>query len=354
MLRYLVAALWIVLTNGGALQQAPDPIQFSASPTTVKPGDVVTLTWEVPDSFQDLDHVTIEMHHPRLDLITFGDLPPAGTLDVTIPSDYYDVAQFSLYPQMTGDSYYRDAEGYYISADLEVVVDDGVAVTKFRADPNVTDRGNGVLISWEVSGLDPDTESVFLWYYGNDGIFERTDDLPTVGTIVLEPPTYYTESFSVFLAAEKVWSGNSLEIGIRCPYGEFLAPVCPFTHEEETLRYQLFEHGMMLLWGERVLIVHDDGYFYERDPQAYEPFDLDLTPPEGLYSPAPEFVTVWSIGGLDFSMGWALGDVTSYSTVFETIPDTAGRYNVTGYFFYLPSSELIHANPTRMVWWEVE
>jgi hypothetical protein len=273
---------------------------------------------------------------------------------VTIPSDYYDVAQFRLYPEMAGNSRYKDTKGHYILAELEVVVDDGIAVTKFRADPNVTDRGAGVLISWEVAGLDPDTTPVYLWYYGNDGIYMRTDDLPTVGTIVLEPPPYYTESFSVFLYAEKVWSGNSLEISIRCPYGEFLAPQCPFTHDQETLRYQPFEHGIMLSRGDSILIVHEDGYFYESTPQTDYPSNVDLTPPEGLYSPAPTFAGVWSSAWSASSLGWALGDESAYSTVFEPVPDTAGRHRVTGYIFYLPSRELIHANAMRMVWWEVE
>jgi hypothetical protein len=353
MLHCLAAVLWAALIHAGPLWQSADLILFSATPELVRPGEAVTLAWAVPGTFQELDHVTIEMSHPWLtDRVVFHDLPRTGTLTVSVPPDYFDVAHFRLYPEMAGDIRYKGANGVYVSARLEVVVDDGVAVTQLQADPNPAPRGNSVSISWEVTGLDPDTATVYLWYYGNDGIWDRTGDLPPVGTTVLEPPPYYTESFTVYLAAEKVGTGNALDIDILCPFEEYLGSVCPFTHEEVTLPYQPFEHGLMLLRDGKILIVYDSGSFSERHPEANDPTSAELTPPEGFYSPAPDFAGLWSDGYLADSLGWATGPETSYNTIFETIPDTAGRHRVTGYLFYLPSGELIHANSLRLYWWK--
>jgi hypothetical protein len=345
--------LWSI--GAGPLRQSDPAILFSANPTTVKPGETVALAWEVPDTFRDLDHVTIEMSHPALSApVIFDDLPASGALTVTIPLDYYDVAQFRLYPKMAGDVHFRDADELYIVAEVEVGVEDGVEVTKLRADPNPTPRASGVLISYEVSGLDPDTATVYFWYYGEDGIYTRTDALPTVGTVVIEPPPYYTESFTVFLGADKVWSGNRLEIGIICPFADYFALMCPFTHAQETLRYQPFEHGWMISRGGAALIVDEGGYFYEWSPWAEGPTTTDLIPPDGLQFPDSEFMSVWVQHTMVESLGWATAAESTYTTVFETAPDNAGRHRVTGYYFVLPSGKVIHANPMTMVWWPVE
>lgn len=351
-LHCLMLLFCTVFPQAGLLRQSESDtaITFTASPTTVKPGETVTLTWKIPAAFDDLDHVTIEMSHPILAApVVFEVADREGTLSVAVPLDYYDAATFWLSPRMAGDRRYTGADGSTVYARTDVTVDDGVAVTKFRADPNPADRGAGVLISWEVSGLDPDTTPVILGYYGNDGIWVQTSHLPPVGTTVLEPPAIYTETFTVILLADKVMSGNRLEVGIRCPFAEFLGPHCPFTHEPVTLRYQPFEHGWLIARGDNILIVHADGYFYEWSKQV-DAAAGTLTPPEGLQAPAPEFAAFWSDHSLADTLGWAVAGESAYTTLFDTVLDTAGRHPVTGYYFYLPSGDLIHANPITMLW----
>ncbi len=352
-LRFLMTLCFTLSVQGSPLRQAP--IQFTANPTTVKPGQTVTLAWSVPDSFAHLDHVTLEMGHPsQADRLVFPDLPVSGAYTVTIPLDYYDVADFWLFPEQAGGVRYLEENGAASSAALEIAVDDGVEVTKLRADPNPTPHASGVLISYEVSGLGPDSTPVYFWYYGEDGIYTRTGDLPPVGTLVLEPPPYYTETFTVFLHADKVWTGNRLEIGIVCPFDDYLAPTCPFTHEQETLRVQPFEHGWMISRNGRALILDESGYFYERAPYDDDPSGTDLIPPDGLQLPDSEFVGIWSRYTLVDSLGWATAPERTYTTMFETAPDTAGRHRVTGYYFVLPDGQTIHANPMTMYWQAVE
>ncbi len=345
----LVSLLWT-----GGFRQSGDNILFSASPDVVQPGGTVTLVWKVPDTFEQVDHVSVEMSHPILTSMPdrFSDLPLRGSLSLTVPADYYDQAVFRLYPEKADDTRYREPDGMVIFAEAVVEVDDGVEVIKLRADPNPAERNSGVLISWEVAGLDPETPSVSLSYYRNDGLYEQTELFPPVGTTVIEIPPYYTETFGVYLRAPDVMTGNTLEIDIRCPFDEYLAPRCPYTQENVELLYQRFENGALFRRGATVYALYDYSTYFEFVADDSVTLDPALTPPAGYVLPDAMFASVW----LEYqeALGWAVARTSTYETAFETYPSTSGKYRVTANLFYLPTGELVDANALRIYWSVVE
>lgn len=345
----LVSLLWT-----GGFRQSGDDILFSASPDVVHPGETVTLTWSVPDTFEAVDHVSIEMSHPMLTYIPdqFSDLPLSGSLSLTIPGDYYDQAIFYLYPEKADDTRYWDTDGMPVYAETAVEVDDGVEVIKLRADPNPAERNSGVLISWEVSGLDPEVPFVYLSYFRNDGLYEQTELFPSVGTTVIEIPPYYTETFGIYLHAPNVMTDNTLEINIRCPFDEYLAPRCPYTQENVELLYQRFENGTLFRRGATVYALYDYNTYFEFTADDSVTLDPALTPPAGYVLPDAMFASVW----LDYqeALGWAVARTRTYETAFETYPSTSGKYRVTANLFYLPTGELVDANALRIYWSVVE
>lgn len=347
-------ALLVCLLLGTSPQQSGDDIVFSADVNVMKPGEVVTLSWEVPDTFSQLDHVMVEMSHPQWvrQPQTFADLPPHGTLAVTVPEDYYDEAVFRLYPEKAGGTHYVDDNGMWVNAEITVRVDDGVEVVKFRADPNPAQRNTGLLISWEISGLETASESVYLAYYRSDGLYEQDGPYPPVGTAVLEIPPYYTEAFDITLVAPNIMTNNHVQVDIICPFSEYLSSVCPYEQKQVEFLYQRFEHGMLLRLGADVYLVYDYGGFFQRTAEDNVTLDPVLTPPDGMLLPDAMFASVWT--QYQEQLGWATEHTDTYNTLFESYPDTTGRYRSTGMLFYLPSVDLIDANVMSFSWMVVE
>ncbi|MBZ0304804.1 MAG: hypothetical protein K8I82_01930, partial [Anaerolineae bacterium] len=170
-----------------------DAITFSASPETVKPGETVTLMWEVRPrgALRRADHVVIEMSHPvTYAPIEFDSLPFSGTLEVTIPDDYYDVARFWLYFRDKDGGDFRLESGWLAGAKTQIIVDDEVDIVFFTATPETIDRGGSVTLSWEVTHRD----TIMLSYLGLDNIYQF-EELPAKGSLTKEVPDVFTTSY---------------------------------------------------------------------------------------------------------------------------------------------------------------
>lgn len=351
-----VALLPVVQAQESTPEPYADAITFSASPEVVKPEEKVTLTWEVRPRgvLRRADHVVIEMSHPvTYAPVEFDSLPLSGTLEVTIPDEYYDVANFWLYFRDKNGSDLRLESGWLVNARTEVVVDDDVDILFFTATPEMIDRGGSVTLNWEVTHRD----TILLSYLGLDNIY-KFEELPAKGSITKTVPDVFTSTFTYFIGGEGTL-GASVTVQIRCPFETFVAAACPLTQETITMTYQPFEHGTMYRYGDTIFILYDaynpeypySGIYRSFGTRPITPVAIAESPPEGLFLPAPEFAEIWlNETNIRESLGWSTGDSATYTTVRETARETAGKYPYIAEYFYRPDGKLIHTEGNPVYW----
>lgn len=360
MQRRVLFFLVVVLLFPVVRAQEPyaDAISLSVSPETARPGEVVTLTWEVRrrGELNRADHVVIRLSHPVLyPPVYYDDLPFSGTLEVTIPDNYYDLAEFQLSFRDANGSDLRQRDRRLIFVETEIVVDDDVDILYFTAAPETIDRGGSVTLSWEVTNKD----TVMLSYLGLDNIYQF-EQYPAKGSVTLTVPDVFTTAYRYTIGTEGTM-GAAVVVHIRCPFKDYTAAACPLTAENIEVTYQPFEHGTMYQWGDsgKIFILYDPYDRVSADTGGYRSFEIhplnpvmiEETPPEGLFLPAPEFAEVWlNEINVRETLGWATGEVAVYTTHRETARETAGKYPYIAEYFYRPDGALIHTEGNPLYW----
>lgn len=329
--------------------QADPLVTVTITEASVEPGQPITVNWVVSSHVRRFHHVAIELNHPSIfQPITVTATGRTGSIQMTIPADYYDKAIITVYPQKSNNQNYKDAAGKVISATAEIVVDDGVEIKSLTLTPDPAQPNGTVTVAWEVTYREEPAPRLVLIYPSDGDFYANEYNLPLVGSMTLTIPAYYTESFFVTLTGEKILMGETVEISVACPFSEYYtqAETCPISRGNSTLTYQYFEKGLMVLWGDSIFILVYGGGAFSDHPNTGDMSGIEV--PEGLQLADGVFSGTWLI--FRDRVGFATGDAGTYSTTVETHPDYSGRHKAIGYWFGGPDGNLIYANPLRLVW----
>ncbi len=343
----IIGGLMVALFPMAAHAQNGDPlVTVSIAESEVQPGGTITLSWQASPHLRRFHHVAIELWHTVLyQSVKVTSTARAGTIEMTVPDNFYDQAVVKVYPEKSNNQRYIDAASETIFAEADVVVNDGVEIVSFTISPNPVQRGEPVTVAWEVVNANGPAPQVTLIYPGEEDFYENDFGLPAVGYQTIIIPDYYTETFTVSLIAEKTM-GAFVETAITCPYESYRGPQCPIEQTTVVLSVQYFTGGIFVEWGDIVYVLNNNHTASFRDLKTG---DLTgITPPEGFYLPAPEYAGVW----LEFqaTYGFALDTPTAYQSLFEIHPGTAGRHKALVYWFELPDESLIAVNLMAFGW----
>lgn len=328
--------------------QDNDPlVTVSIAETEVEPGGTITVTWEASRHLRRFHHVAIELWHPVLmQPVKLTSPSRTGTIEMTVPDTYYDTAVVEVYPEKATNQRYKDPANQTIFAEAEVVVNDGVEVASFTISPNPVERGEPVTVTWEVVNANGPAPNVVLIYPGEEDFYENEYGLPAAGSFTISIPEYYTEAFSVSLIADMTM-GAHVETTLICPFEDTLIEqLCPIEQNTVTLTYQYFENGLFVQWGDLVFVLNNN---HSASFREATPADVtDITPPDGLFLPAPEYAGTW----LEYQAmyGFALDASASYTALLEVHPGTSGRHKAEVYWFRLPDDTLISVNLMSLGW----
>lgn len=178
----------------------PEAIAFDVTPKTAKPGEVITVTWDVKNT----DAVYIEYHDGNPNGSCAGNLeevyemPPSGSLEITAPEAAFSALQLRLFADFyTGGSRHNCSSRRTPLGELRVELTDyiGQGVEYFRVEPTHVRIGDTVTVSWSVS----EGESVTITYpqYAqNSAIMDMASqptyitysDLPLTGSLEITIP----------------------------------------------------------------------------------------------------------------------------------------------------------------------
>lgn len=343
----IIGVLMMALFPMAAHAQSDAPlVTVSLAESEVQPGGTITITWVASPHLRRFHHVSIELWHAVLyQSVKLTSRARSGTIEMTVPDNFYDQAVVEVYPEKSNNQRYVDAANQTILAEADVVVNDGVEIVSFTISPNPVQRGQAVTVAWEVVNANGPAPQVTLIYPGEQDFYENDFGLPAVGYKSIPIPAYYTETFTVSLIAEKTM-GAFVETTLVCPFDEYLGPRCPIEQNTVSLSVQYFTGGIFVTWGDQVYVLNNNRTASFRDLQTG---DLTgITPPEGFYLPAPQYAGVW----LEYqaTYGFAFSPIITYQTTLEIQPGTSGRHKALVYWFRLPDESLIGVNPMNFGW----
>ncbi|MCC7451343.1 MAG: SH3 domain-containing protein [Anaerolineae bacterium] len=141
---------------------------------------------------------------------------------------------------------------------------------------------------------------------------------------------YYDEVvgwvYSKYVTVTNVTRSNVPIVGV-CPFSSHLAPDCPAQQRVMKVNYQSFEHGIMVWFPTKTVLVLTYGVcsmFGEYGFAAQYYVDTwkgealpDQHPPNGLQQPRQGFGKIWLDYNLRQTIGWATSGENSYNTPVE-------------------------------------
>ena len=205
----------------------------------------------------------------------------------------------------------------------------GPVIHTFRANVDIADPGDIILLEWESSRA----TGAILYHLLPTGQFGNFWTVEPSASMPYEIPETW-RNFEHFLLRvnddEGQWVQAYLNIPLTCPDTWFFEPApgeCPaapplFGPGAE----QSFEHGLMLWVGaqDTIAVLFDDGgipkwrMVVDQWDEGEPVDDPSIIPPPGLYQPARGFGLVWrEESGVRERLGWATIPEQSYETAVQ-------------------------------------
>lgn len=280
--------------------QAPTIDSFTATPTTVKPGESVQLSWSVTGSFDSLGIASSLVQDEALVAPLARSIPQttSGQTTVVIPASTSATrVDFNL--NLTYQQNLTVLET--ISVEIDQSAPQDLAITSFTASPQNPNIGGEVTFTWEITG---DLQSASI-QAADDGQLFVTSITEQSGTAISTLPSNregaqrfnlvatdtlgntVTESVDVQIACGFAW--NIENDATTCPSGPLIA---------QNGASQRFERGFMV-WspgeGDSMWVFFDNGSFL-RFPDNWDgsAYDIAGDPPAGLLEPERGFGYLWN------------------------------------------------------------
>ncbi|MBN1922454.1 MAG: hypothetical protein JW892_14500 [Anaerolineae bacterium] len=205
----------------------------------------------------------------------------------------------------------------------------GPVIHFFRADVEIADPGDTILLEWASSGATGAT----LYHLLPTGQFGNFWTVEPSASMSYQIPETWRNFEHFFLRVdddEGLWVQAYLNIPLTCPDTWFFEPApneCPAAPPlYSSGAEQPFEHGLMLWVGEQdaIYILFEDGgtlrwrtvmdQWDEGDPVD----DPSIIPPPGFFQPVRGFGLVWrEEPGIRDSLGWATAPEQGYETAVQ-------------------------------------
>jgi hypothetical protein len=333
----------------------PEILSFSSDPDPADPSGSVTLAWGAAGA----SSVTVRWLDKEMEPVIHSDLPLSGSLSVDLAQVQFidgDTVQFSLTLHDAGRHLIFDSRGEPISHLIHVPLLTDMRIDSFNASPDPVERGGTVTLIWNVSN----SESIAITRLSPEGIYQPTEApyLPASGSIDLQVPEEYGASITYILGARDangVCLDRTITVGVICPYADYIATVCPLTHDTSSAAYQPFEGGQMVWRGDtrEIHVLFDDGGYatFEDTWTEGEPTGIDETPPQGLLAPERGFGKLWwSQSAARERLGWATAAEVGYRAVIETARISPGRHPSTDTFLTLPDHRVVQLSGRYLTW----
>jgi len=245
------------------------------------------------------------------------------------------------------------------SATSTAPADGGPVIVYFRANVDLADPGQDIVLEWQSSGA----SNALLYALPASG------QLPQSGFNVAPSGSYtYSIPGDARNAAEfLLWVQDDAERGasanlcvkLRCPVAWFFSPapgVCASDLLASNAAQQHFQHGLML-WVEArdlIIVLYDDNtrtvrweMFMDQWAEGQPESDPAIVPPTGLYQPVRGFGLVWrEQPEVRERLGWAVEQEAGFQTLWQTT--TLYKYN--SIYLRAPDGNVWHLAPERSSW----
>jgi hypothetical protein len=203
-------------------------------------------------------------------------------------------------------------------------------VHSFRANVDVADPGDTIVLTWHWSG---GTQGVIYHLLPTGQLSTPHWEVEPTGSLEYTIPARSRnyESFVLYVSDEDgLLAQETLQLALRCPDEWFFSPAPDICPAEAALvsdgAEQHFERGVML-WvdaQDRIYVLFDDGQHPRWSAHADEwdegepAMDPELTPPPGLQQPVRGFGLLWRENRtIRERLGWALAQERGYETALQ-------------------------------------
>jgi len=312
--------------------------RFDVTPTTTDLTGSATISWEVEGA------VRIRIATATL---AYENLPLSGYLQAEMSTlvDENNAIKLTLFADTNLES---------VSTERTVAIENAepqAILTLFAVTPDTSPANGTITINWSASNF---TEGKITWV-PDEGINQVVATLDTeTGSLVTQQSSEPGDIvFTIHLKdANGLWLKQSITTTATCPYDYMVANPedpngdCPSTPLTTIpgVEYQGFENGFVIRDVEtrRVYVFFNDGTAFNLlDTWNGDPYTIEGTAPEGLFSPENHIGKIWAdYDSVRTGIGWAIAPQATYNMARQR-----GASSIST-FFTLPDGQVARYDPT--------
>jgi hypothetical protein len=361
-------AIMLVLALLTAAWQTPPPepaiLSFTATPDRVSPVDgEFVVSWEAANA----DAVTLSWYSAEDGFVNRMDLPLVGSMTLSAQDITFDNGHVTVFMALTEPGSYlalpNAATGGYYTTAINITLETPIEIVNFSANPVPVVPGAVLTLDWDVRGAESIRVSGFDRSMIPSPLFSDLDTpVPMQGRYTFDVPGGYIGrkvAYELYaIDANGVWVRHTIDLDVVCQIPDHIAPLCPSSQVERTVRWQPFDGGMLLAYEEEgqsqpvIQLLLNNGRTVT-DGGTGEPWDGTLMPPPDHFPSDPLFDT-WLNAPIQQALGYATAPLQTYSTVLETVLEADHEVIHTPVIIYLRwvDGRVMEINNSRLGRWQ--